>query len=205
MPARSATIFRRRFGAGVVASVLVALGSCRGNVEREPVEHFRVVVPGKLSAGARVNERGLLWLRGRGVRTILNLERELLETVPGEVKKERSRAQIVGLSFVHFPLHPVAAPTIAQLEGAVRIIVKSDGQAFVHCDHGDDRTGIVIAAYRIKAQGWSVDRAYKEMIEGGFHSRLYFWWKNRLEEFAKLVTPTQGRSLRETEDRFGSD
>lgn len=33
---------------------------------------------------------------------------------------------------------------------------------FIHCVHGRDRTGLAIALYRIKAQGWSADKAIAE-------------------------------------------
>lgn len=38
----------------------------------------------------------------------------------------------------------------------------------VHCWHGSDRTGAVIAAYRIVQQGWSQHDAIDEMINGGY-------------------------------------
>lgn len=38
----------------------------------------------------------------------------------------------------------------------------------VHCRHGADRTGTMIAAYRMVVQGWSADQALAEMQEGGF-------------------------------------
>jgi tyrosine-protein phosphatase SIW14 len=45
----------------------------------------------------------------------------------------------------------------------------------VHCLHGADRTGVVIAAYRISVQGWPTDRAIYEMVNGGFgfHKDFY--------------------------------
>jgi tyrosine-protein phosphatase SIW14 len=177
-------VLRLRVSAPWVAGICVMLTGC-AKPPAEAVERFRVVEPGKLSAGARLSADGLRWLKSRGTGTILNLERELLETVPGEVKKERARAQAFGLSFVHLPLHPVAAPTISQLDAAVSVITSAGGPVFVHCDHGSDRTGMVIAAYRIKVQRWPATRAYQELIDSGFHSRVYFWWKERLFEYAR--------------------
>jgi len=42
----------------------------------------------------------------------------------------------------------------------------------VHCKHGADRTGSMVAVYRIAVQGWSKEDAIKELKEGGynFHS-----------------------------------
>jgi tyrosine-protein phosphatase SIW14 len=36
---------------------------------------------------------------------------------------------------------------------------------FVHCRLGDDRTGMMIAAYRMAAQGWTAQEAMQEMHE----------------------------------------
>jgi hypothetical protein len=38
----------------------------------------------------------------------------------------------------------------------------------VHCQHGADRTGTMIAVYRIAVQGWSKAEAIREMTLGGF-------------------------------------
>lgn len=39
---------------------------------------------------------------------------------------------------------------------------------FVHCRLGDDRTGMMVAAYRMALQGWSAQDAMKEMSTSGF-------------------------------------
>ena len=43
-----------------------------------------------------------------------------------------------------------------------------DKKIFVHCRLGDDRTGMMIAAYRMADEGWSADRAMREMQQFGF-------------------------------------
>jgi hypothetical protein len=48
---------------------------------------------------------------------------------------------------------------------------------FVHCSHGQDRTGIVVALYRVKVQGWSKADAEKEMLAHGFHKELRGLWE----------------------------
>lgn len=40
---------------------------------------------------------------------------------------------------------------------------------FVHCRYGDDRTGMMIAAYRMADEGWTPAEARKEMEKFGFH------------------------------------
>lgn len=53
---------------------------------------------------------------------------------------------------------------------------QADGAVLVHCYHGADRTGLIVAMYRVIYQNWSVDEAKREMQQGdfGYHSM----WKN---------------------------
>lgn len=42
----------------------------------------------------------------------------------------------------------------------------------VHCTHGQDRTGYVVGRHRVTDDGWTLHRAYSEMIEHNFHWEL---------------------------------
>lgn len=53
---------------------------------------------------------------------------------------------------------------------------QKDGAVLLHCYHGADRTGIVIAFYRIIYQNWSPQAAKAEMQQGGFG--YHSVWKN---------------------------
>lgn len=48
----------------------------------------------------------------------------------------------------------------------------------VHCLHGSDRTGTMVAIYRIAYQGWTKAQAADEMINGGFG--FHPMWQNLL-------------------------
>jgi len=50
---------------------------------------------------------------------------------------------------------------------------------FVHCRRGADRTGVMIAVYRVVRQGWSRDAAVEEMTKGGYGFR--FFWQNLVD------------------------
>ncbi len=56
---------------------------------------------------------------------------------------------------------------------ALRLIRSEPGPILVHCRHGADRTGLVVAMYRIIFEGWSREEARREMLYGGygFHRR----------------------------------
>jgi tyrosine-protein phosphatase SIW14 len=54
---------------------------------------------------------------------------------------------------------------------SLRIIQYAPKPILIHCKHGSDRTGIVIAMYRIIFQHWTKDAAIDELMNGnyGFH------------------------------------
>lgn len=65
--------------------------------------------------------------------------------------------------------------TEEQIIEALRIIQNRKGPMLVHCWHGSDRTGVVIASYRIIFNNWSKARALDEMTNGGYgyHEKIY--------------------------------
>jgi len=48
----------------------------------------------------------------------------------------------------------------------------------VHCHHGSDRTGTMVAIYRIVIEGWTKAQATDEMVNGGFG--FHPMWRNLL-------------------------
>ena len=52
----------------------------------------------------------------------------------------------------------------------------------VHCKRGADRTGTMVAIYRIYAQDWTMDEALQELSRFGFHAI----WKN-LKSYLKAL------------------
>jgi protein tyrosine/serine phosphatase len=73
---------------------------------------------------------------------------------------------------------PMNAMHITQGEviEALKIITaaKAKGPVLVHCLHGADRTGVVMAMYRILYQGWSKEQAIDEMKNGGYNFHSIF-------------------------------
>ena len=54
----------------------------------------------------------------------------------------------------------------------------------VHCQHGSDRTGTMIAVYRVIIDGWSKDDAVREMTNGGFG--FHPMWQNLISYIKAL-------------------
>ena len=54
----------------------------------------------------------------------------------------------------------------------------------LHCKHGSDRTGMMVAIYRIVEQGWSKEDAIAEMTQGGFGYHPI--WSNLIRYIQKI-------------------
>ena len=146
-----------------------------------------------LYRGGRPRQDGLKQLLFMGIKTIVNLERGWFESEPDEVKKECEFAVENGIRFEHIPLHPFFGPKSKDIDKILSVIVNpANHPVFVHCRRGSDRTGIVIAAFRIQYHAWTVDQAYEEMKRYGHRNILFFWWKNILTQ---LVPVTQDSAL----------
>jgi tyrosine-protein phosphatase SIW14 len=66
----------------------------------------------------------------------------------------------------------------------------------VHCQHGSDRTGTMVALYRIVVQGWSKDAALLEMTQGGYG--FHPLWQNLVRYVMALdVAPIEAEVARQ--------
>lgn len=50
----------------------------------------------------------------------------------------------------------------------LRALRRAEGPVLVHCKHGADRTGLMLAMFRVVEQGWSKEAALAELREGGY-------------------------------------
>jgi protein tyrosine/serine phosphatase len=91
------------------------------------------------------------------IKTVLNL-RSRSEEWPDEAPVARQNR----MTYERVRMSGWQMPSIAQIECALSVIETSRGAVYVHCEYGCDRTGTVIACYRIKHDGWSVCAALTE-------------------------------------------
>ena len=177
-------VFTRRIilsaAAPIVLSVLTACSDSPSVPAVAQPERAQVVtlkgvenlhrVSAELYRSGQPEPEGFTALEQMGVRSVLNLR---------EYHKDTRKARHTDL---HLMAYPVAAGqvTAADVENCLRLLQDAPKPALVHCWHGSDRTGIVVAAYRIIYQGWSVDAAEKEFRDDtyGHHE---FWYGNLVE------------------------
>lgn len=131
-----------------------------------------------LFRGPKINLHGLI---GINITSILNLESGSQVIGDDSPLEEAMDAEKFNITFYSHPLGGFFPPSLKELRLAVRAISRTmvrsrpEDRMYVHCRHGKDRTGMVIAAYRILCEGWSPERAAKEAISEGMHW-VYLPW-----------------------------
>ena len=120
-------------------------------------------VNSNLYRGAQPTQAGFENLARMGVTIVVDLRERGIE--PERKQVTRLRMRYVALPW--FCFHPEDA----KIARFLTLLHKNRGKkVFVHCQTGDDRTGMMIAAYRMAEQGWTAEDAMKEMEAYGFTS-----------------------------------
>ena len=108
---------------------------------------------------AQPSPEGYRLLRDLGVKTILNLK--------ADANEERRRAARYGLSVEHVAMSGLSTPTFKQMDRALEVLTTAPRPLLVHCEHGKDRTGFVVASYRVTVEGMSIPDAVAEARGAG--------------------------------------
>jgi protein tyrosine phosphatase (PTP) superfamily phosphohydrolase (DUF442 family) len=130
--------------------------------------------------GGQPTLAGMQRLKENGVKTIVSFRnnRHLTEL-------ESQEAQRLGISFVSIPLNGLTRPSASEIHEFLSIVQDQNRlPVFVHCQHGEDRTGTMIGIYRMAAQHWSAANAYHEMLQRGFHPQ-YVWLADAVFDYAE--------------------
>lgn len=130
-------------------------------------------------------------LKEMGVVWVINLQSGIYELFH-EDQYERQHAYQFGMFEMDYGLSDFTAPDSVIVHEAIDLIkqcVDAKQRVYVHCKFGADRTGFVIAAYRIKHMGWSFEKAVAEMFALGFHKFPYLWWVPSLKSYVPEFEP----------------
>ena len=115
--------------------------------------------------GGQPTDEGWRWLVSAGVNRVVKLN------PPNEA--DDTVARLLGLEVLDLPISLTAqitgVPSPARLDAAVAAIQPG---TFIHCTHGEDRTGLVLGLWRVRECGWTKRRAHAEMLDHGFHPLL---------------------------------
>lgn len=129
--------------------------------------------------GGRPVRSDLDWLAQNKIKTIINLEDN-----SSAVSSEQDYLKKIGVKFISFPMSATQQPNDTQINSVLNALQDpTNFPIFIHCHHGQDRTGMLIGLYRVFVQTWKSDQAYQEMLGHGFHPVL-----KKLDNYFKIKT-----------------
>ena len=86
----------------------------------------------------------------------------------GRSKRDEPLIKKLGMTYISLPWY-CPLPKDKVFARFIEITRQNrEKRIFVHCRFGDDRTGMMIAAYRMAVEGWTAKEAMQEMQEFGY-------------------------------------
>jgi len=145
----------------------------------------RITLPGLSNAarvsntlyrGAQPHPEGFAELKKLGIAVVVDFR-----DGSGGIHKEKERVEAQGMTFVSIPWNAHHDPSRDVITTFFTTLHDNPGKKiFVHCERGADRTGTMIALYRITYDHWTPDQAVREM--NAFH-----YWSSLLPHLARYV------------------
>jgi len=136
----------------------------------------------KLYRSGQPRRGGLSRLHQLSINTIINLRgaNELS-------RAEAAEAQALGLNYFNVELPRWGRPQDPRVTRILEIIAAPEnGRVLVHCKDGVDRTGMIVAIYRMTHEGWTSTAALAEAERSGMRG-IQFWMRDYAEDYGKRV------------------
>jgi hypothetical protein len=155
------------------------------------IMNFKKVNDG-LYRGGLPSKDNLAGLKALGVKTTVTLMGEVPVFDTVLVEREKLWAKSVGIKFIQCEVPtgkvPFSGKPTAQIAADfLKVITDPANQpCFVHCLHGRDRTGTMVAVYRMTYDHLTNQQAFDEMKTFGFNQDHY----PALAAFVKAYKPT---------------
>jgi protein tyrosine/serine phosphatase len=148
---------------------------------QSPINNFQIVIAdGIYRSGQPKGEADWNYLKDIGVTTVVKLNKFSSDADEAEefrMAKERKIKVIpIYMQPEDFPhnLNPWASPDFNDLMQTIKVLENRDkGKVLVHCSHGKDRTGLVVAVYSVRNKNFCKDAAYEQMKYYGANPILF--------------------------------
>jgi tyrosine-protein phosphatase SIW14 len=155
--------YLRRRAAIFSLTATMSLASAWAGSQNDNLPNFQKVND-RVYRGAQPTDSGFQQLAQLGIKTVVDL-REIGEHSQAD---EQKIVTDLGMRYVSIPMHGMSTPKDDQV-AAVQALFNDpvSGPVFVHCKRGADRTGMVIAVYRVSHDGWDNKKALSEAKSNG--------------------------------------
>ena len=139
------------------------------------------VAPG-VYRGEQPGPGGYATLKQLGIKTVIDLRTS---------ESEKAQVEAAGMRAIAVPIEMTRKGLKEKVDQVVALMADPANQpVYVHCRHGQDRTGIVVAAYRMTLDNWSLKDVEAEMQSFGFNDV----WVN-FKKFIRSYKAPDGKAL----------
>jgi tyrosine-protein phosphatase SIW14 len=130
------------------------------------------------------NEDGMRALEKFGIHAVLNLR---------NFHSDDDEAKGTGLKLFRVAMR-AGKITDNDILQAMTVLKTAPKPILIHCLHGSDRTGCIVASYRILFQDWSKEEAIQELKNPafGYHES---WFPNIVDVLQKMDVPKMRKEL----------
>jgi protein tyrosine/serine phosphatase len=136
----------------------------------------------RLFRGGQPRDGGISKLRELGINTVINLR-----GASDRTRAEEAEVRRLGLNYFNVGLPNWARPQDSRVAQILEVInAAENGRVFVHCKDGVDRTGMIVAIYRMTHDGWSSDQSLAEAERFGMR-RMQFWMRDYAEDYGERL------------------
>lgn len=166
---------------------------------KELIVNFSKVNNGIYRGARLTSNEAVQYLKSIGIKNIINLQGGDLNSglgkiipwaEPGErpevIEAEKQASLALGMGYLHSALNsldPVTKDENKAIDEVLEFMHDQNNQpVFIHCEHGADRTGLLVALYRVKYEGMNVETARREWIKNG-HNKLHQFFTGDLDEY----------------------
>jgi len=161
----------------VVAATLASAGFAAPSLEG--VGNFQIV-DDHVYRGAQPTREGFINLSKLGIQTVIDLRE------PGDRSaSERKWVTDAGMRYISVPMYGMSTPSNESVVKVLGLLEdRGTGPVFVHCKRGADRTGGVIACYRIEHDHWKNTQALSEARSLGMS-----WFQVAIQNYVRKYQP----------------
>lgn len=165
--------FQRLLAVFVIGWFLISTVSSQAPTASKNLPNFHKLND-RVYRGGQPKEAGFAELKRMGIATVIDLRDD-----DENALEEKAMVEKAGMRFINKPLENWSRPDEKDIDEILKQIDMAANQpVFVHCKRGKDRTGTVIAVYRMTHDGWTAKQAGDEAEKYGIG-----WWQFKMRDF----------------------
>jgi tyrosine-protein phosphatase SIW14 len=131
--------------------------------------------------GAQPTDLGFQSLAKLGIHTVIDLQ----ESGSTRAITEEKVVKAAGMEYINVPMEGMQTPSNENVSKVLAVLESgTNGPVFVHCHRGADRTGGIIACYRIEHDHWTSQKALSEARSMGMS-----WYQVAIQHYVQNYTP----------------